>query len=149
MPVRATAELSFNPEPAATAGAGGSRLPTAVGRALAQQSAVVPLPAVAVGSGLNYQRRASKRARARGQSPSASIKSGAKGDLSRAGAATAARTRMRPYANGSSYSPWLARLSLPCRANSSQTASGYWSGGVMATIPDGRPLLIGPTPIRD
>jgi hypothetical protein len=48
-----------------------------------------------------------------------------------------------------SYIPLPMRLSLPCRASSSQTVCGNWSGGVMATIPDWRPELIGPTPIRD
>src|SRR4051794_13838768 len=33
------------------------------------------------------------------------------------------------------------RLSLPCRTSSSQTAGGNWLGGVMATMPEGRPLV--------
>jgi hypothetical protein len=60
-----------------------------------------------------------------------------------------ARLSPRRYDWGNSYRSLPDLLSLPCRANSSQTAGGNWSGGVMATIPDGRPLLIGPTPIRD
>ena len=51
------------------------------------------------------------------------------------------------YGGPNSYWPELALLSRPCSTNASHTARGYWLGGVIATIPDGRPPLIGPTPI--
>ena len=43
----------------------------------------------------------------------------------------------RLYGWANSYSRLPTFLSLPCRANSSQTAAGNWSGGVIATMPDG------------
>ena len=49
-----------------------------------------------------------------------------------------------PYGCPSEYVPLPARLSLPCRANSSQTVAGNWSGGVMATMLDSCPPVIGP-----
>ena len=61
------------------------------------------------------------------------------------------RVRRSSFISGyrSSYCPLPALRRVPCMANSYQTASGYWSGGVMATMPEGAALLIGPTPIRD
>src|SRR6516225_9402825 len=53
------------------------------------------------------------------------------------------------YCSTSEYIPWPAFLSFPCLTSSSQTARGYWFGGMMATIPQVEPLLMGPTPIRD
>src|SRR5579863_1538022 len=49
----------------------------------------------------------------------------------------------------SEYIPCPAFLSLPSLTSSSQTDRGYWFGGIMATIPQFAPLLIGPTPIFD
>ncbi|MBI4580938.1 MAG: hypothetical protein HY718_14620 [Planctomycetes bacterium] len=53
------------------------------------------------------------------------------------------------HCRANSYRPWPALRSLPWRTSSSQTARGYWFGGMMATMSDLPPLLIGPWPSRD
>src|SRR5207245_4813052 len=53
------------------------------------------------------------------------------------------------HSSNSSKVPPPAFLSFPCLTSSSQMAGGNWLGGMMAVIPELRPLLNGPPPILD